>query len=78
MRHGRSWKERVKRRIGESINRRIEVSIKMTARFGGQGAPVSDGKELKAARAGKIGRPGSAGEELDGKRRPVVGRQQVM
>jgi hypothetical protein len=37
--------ERKKRRIGENINRRIEVSVKMRAKFEGQqGAPVSDGK----------------------------------
>ena len=71
-------KERAKSRMGESINRRIEVSIKMTARFGGQGAPVSDGKNWRPRKAGKNGRPGSAGEELDGKSWPVAGRQQVM
>jgi hypothetical protein len=38
--------ERLKRRIGEYIDRRMEVSEKITTRFEGQGAIVSDRKKL--------------------------------
>jgi hypothetical protein len=38
--------ERLKRGIGEYIGRRKEVSVKITTKFEGQGAIVSDGKKI--------------------------------
>jgi hypothetical protein len=40
--------ERLKRRIGEYIDRRMEVSEKITTRFEDQGAIVSDRKNIMA------------------------------
>jgi hypothetical protein len=37
--------ERLKKRIGEYIDRRKEVSVKITTKFEGQGAIVSDRKK---------------------------------